>query len=80
MLYPCIFCVALLMDLSALRPRVRQCLRTAWRNTCNMFGSGCYPAVECHGSVQCGRTCPAGLTAHGLPKNVHVVPVIPVCI
>ena len=48
----------------------------------NMFWCGCYFAVECYGCVQCGWRwrCSVGYTVYGLPKNVCVEPVIPVCI
>ena len=36
--------------------------------------------VKCYGVVQCGWRCSVGYTMYGLPKNVRVVPVIPVCI
>ena len=76
-LYPCILCVALL-DLFVL------CVDGVWElfgeTICNMFGCGCYFVVKCYGSVQCGWRCSVGYTVYGLPKNVNVVPVIPVCI
>ena len=37
-----------------------------------IFGFACYFVVECNGSVECGWRCST--------RNVHVVPVIPVCI
>ena len=46
----------------------------------NMFGRGCYFIVECYRSVYCGWRCSVGYTVYGLPKNVRVVSVIPVCI
>ena len=55
---------------------------------CELFGEqfviffrcGCYFVVECCGDVECGWRCSVGYTVYGLPKNVCVVPVIPVCI
>ena len=46
----------------------------------NIFGCGCYFVVECYGGVESGWRCSVGNIVYGLPKNVCVVPVIPVCI
>ena len=49
MLYPCIVCVALLMDLFVLCVACFvNCLGETIRN---VFGCGCYFVVECYGSV-----------------------------
>ena len=51
MLYPCILCVALLMDLFVL------CICELFGETiCNMFGCGCYFVVECYGSALLDRS------------------------
>ena len=50
MLYPCILCVSLLMDLFLLC--VSQCLFP--QTIRNIFGCGCYFVVECYGIVWCG--------------------------
>ena len=42
----------------------------------NMFGL----VVKYYGNVWCGWICSVEYTVYGLPKNVRVVPVIPVCI
>ena len=48
MLYPCILCVALLMDLFVL---CIACLTVLVKTIRNMFGCGCYFVVECYRSV-----------------------------
>ena len=48
MLYPCIVCVTLLLDLFAL---CVTCLTVFVETIRNMFGYGCYFVVECYGSV-----------------------------
>ena len=48
MLYPCILCVALLIDLFVL---FVACLTVFGDTIRNMFGCGCYFVVECYGSV-----------------------------
>ena len=53
MLYPCMFCVSLSMDLfvlcvACLIDRVCELLGETIRN---MFGCGCYFVVECYGVV-----------------------------
>ena len=46
MLYPCILCVALLMDLFV------SCICELCGETiCNVFECGCYFVVECYGSI-----------------------------
>ena len=45
-----------------------------------LFGCVCYFVVECDGFVECGWRCSIGYTMYGLPRNVRVVHVIPVCI
>ena len=47
-LYPCIVCVALLMDLFVCVLRVCEIFVETIRN---MLGCGCYFVVECYGSV-----------------------------
>ena len=47
-LYPCMFCVALLMDLFVLCLRVCELFGDTIRN---VFGWCCYFEVECYGSV-----------------------------
>ena len=42
LLYPCIYCVAMSMDMFVL------CV------TCLLFGCACYFVVECDGGVKCG--------------------------
>ena len=82
LLYPCIFCVALLMDLFVL------CVACLSDSVCelfgetirNIFGCGCYFVVECYGSVDCGCMCSVGYIVYGLLNNVCVVPVIPLYI
>ena len=44
----------------------------------NMFWCGCYFVVECYGCVWVEVLC--WIVVHSLPRNVRVVPVIPVCI
>ena len=48
LLYPCILCVALLMDLFVL---CVVCLRIVVETIRNMFGCCCYLVVEGYGSV-----------------------------
>ena len=67
MLYPCIFCIFLLMDLYML------CVE------CMIFWGGDF-VVECYGGVECVWRCSVGYTVYGLPKHVCVEPVITVCI
>ena len=51
-LYPCILCVALLMDLFVLVFCAFDSVCDMFGETiCNMFGGGCYFVVECYGSV-----------------------------
>ena len=54
MLYPCIFCVALLMDLLFWVLRVRQCVCVCelfGETICNVFGCSCFFVVGCYGSI-----------------------------
>ena len=61
MLYPCILCVALLMDLFGIVCCVFDSFCELFGETIrNMFGCGCYFVVECYGSVYCGWRCSAG--------------------
>ena len=55
MLYPCIFYVALLIDLFALCIACRTVL--FGETIRNIFGCGCYFVVECYGKVERGRMC-----------------------
>ena len=64
MLYHCMFCVALLMDLFVV------CVGCVF-----YFVVECYGLV-----VKCGWRCSVGYTMYGLPKNVCGVPVIPVIV
>ena len=54
MLYPCMFCVSLSMDLFVWMLRVCELLGETIRN---MFGCVCYFVVECDGVVVCGYRC-----------------------
>ena len=52
MLYPCILCVALLIDLFCLVCCVFDSVCELFGEIIrNMFGCGCYIIVECYGSV-----------------------------
>ena len=51
MLYPCMYCVALLKDLFVL---CVACLTAFVNCLVNMFGCGCYFVVECYVSVENG--------------------------
>ena len=56
MLYPCMFCVALSMDLCSVL-----CVCELFGETIrNMFGCVCYFVVECDGVVVCGWRCSIG--------------------
>ena len=57
MLYPCILCVALLMDLFVL---CVACLRIVWENNLQYVWVGCHFVVVCYGSVKCGCRCSVG--------------------
>ena len=48
MLYPCILCVVLLMDLFVL---CVACLAVFHQTIRNMFGCGCYFTVEWYGNI-----------------------------
>ena len=54
MLYPCMFCVAMSMDLFVLW------LTVFGETIRNMFGCVCYFVVECDGVVECGWRCSIG--------------------
>ena len=81
MLYPCMFSVALLMDLFVF-------LCCMFDSVCELFGETIrnmfwcigYFVVECYGLVRCCWRYSIGYTMYGLPKNVCVVPVIPVSV
>ena len=51
MLYPCILCVALLMDLFVLCVACLTVFELFGEIICNVFECGCYFVVECYGSV-----------------------------
>ena len=51
MLYPCIVCVTLLMDLFVLCVACLTVGELFGDIIRNMFGCGCYFVVECYGSV-----------------------------
>ena len=53
MLYPCIFCVALLMDLFVLSVAcLTVCVWELFGETiCNVFGCSCFFVVGCYGSI-----------------------------
>ena len=60
MLYPCMFCVALSMDLFVLYVA---CLTVFVNCVVKQFAiclGMCYFVVECHGVVVCGWTCSIG--------------------
>ena len=57
MLYPCMFCVGLSMDLFVL---CVACLTVFGEIIRNMFGCVCYCVVECDGVVVCGWRCSIG--------------------
>ena len=54
MLYPCICCVALLMDMFVL---CVACLTVFHQSIHNVCGCGCYFFAECYGGVECGCGC-----------------------
>ena len=61
MLYPCILCVVLLMDLFFLVCCVFDSVYEMFDDTIsNMFGCGCYFVVECYGGVESGWRCSVG--------------------
>ena len=61
MLYPSIFCVALLMDLFFLVCCVFDSVCKWFSETIrNIFVCGCYFVVECYGGVECGWRCSVG--------------------
>ena len=56
MLYPCILCGALLIDLLVL---CVACLTVFEETIRDVFGCGCY-FVECYGDVESGLRCSVG--------------------
>ena len=56
-LYPCMFCVALSMDLICL---CVGCLTVFVETIRNMFGCVCYFVVQCDGVVVCCWRCSIG--------------------
>ena len=57
MLYPCIFCVALLMFLFVLFVASLTMFGETIRN---VFGCACFLVAECYGCVSCGWRCSVG--------------------
>ena len=51
MLYHCILCIALLMDLIVLWVACLTVFELYGKTIRNMFGGGCYFVVGCYGSV-----------------------------
>ena len=52
-------------------------------SVCELFSEiylGVFVILLLNESVECGWRCSVGSTVYGLPNNVCVVPVIPVCI
>ena len=70
-MYPCMFCVALSIDLFVLCVACLtvfvNCLVKQLAICLGMF------VVECDGAVKCGRRCSIGQTMHGIPKNMCVL-------
>ena len=60
MLYPCMFCVALSMDLFVLCVACLTVCELFGETIRNMFGCVCYFVVESDGVVQCGWRCSIG--------------------
>ena len=60
MLYPCMFCVALSMDLFVLCVACLTVCELFGETIRNMFGCVCYFVVECDGVVECGWRCSIG--------------------
>ena len=58
LLYHCIFCVALLMDLFVLR--VYNACKLFGKTIRHIFGCGCSFVVVCYGGVECVGRCSAG--------------------
>ena len=81
MWYPCMFCVSLSIDSFVL---CVECLTVFVNSLVKQFVIclGVFVIlllnVECDGVVKCGWRCSIGYTIYGLPKNVCVVPVVPV--
>ena len=59
-LYPCILCVALLMDLFVLCVVCLTVIVNCLINNLEYFWCGGYFVVECYGSVDYGRRCSFG--------------------
>ena len=57
MLYPCMLCVALLMDLFVLCVACLTVCELFGETIRNMFGCSCYFVVECYGSAVLDRPC-----------------------
>ena len=57
MLYPCMFCVALSMDLFFLWCVLDSVCDLFGETIRNMFGWVCYFVVECDGVVECAWRC-----------------------
>ena len=58
MLYPCMFCVALSMDVCFVWLTVF--VNGLVKQFANMFGCVCYFVVDCDGVVRCGWRCSIG--------------------
>ena len=71
-LYPCIFCVSLLMDLFVLCVASLTVFVNGLVKEFAIFKCGCYFVIECYGCVECGWSCSVGYTVYCLPKNVCV--------
>ena len=59
-MYPCMFCVALSMDLFVLCVVFDSVCELFGETILNMFGCVCYFVVECDGVVECGWRCSNG--------------------
>ena len=79
MLYPCMFCVALSMDLFVLCVACLTVFVNCLLKQLAISLGVCYFVVERDGVV-CGWRCCIGYTMYGLPYNVCVVPVVPVSV
>ena len=81
MLYPCIFCVGLLLDLFVMCVACFTVfVNCLVKHSAYMFGCGCYFVVEWYGGVEIGWRCSVGQTVYGLPSKLCGVPVISVCV
>ena len=60
MLYPCMFCVSLSINLFVLCVACLTVCELFVETMRNMFGCVCYCVVECDGVVKCGWRCSIG--------------------